>query len=126
MCPNGPEVCEETQLLSNRKQPRLRSRLCVRVVPAVSTDSSEKDRIRSLGCGECRFGERVAGLVDSDAAYQVLFKAEVVIEANRNGFEHETCLFDDLGADAVTGEQCDRCPHGLKPRRSLTGRTLPC
>ncbi len=75
--------------------------------PFRSADAAEEDGVGRLTGGE-RFGrQRVAVAVDGRAADERAVQMEVEREFLPHGAEDVEGFGHDLGADAVTGENCD-------------------
>ena len=60
---------------------------------------------------ERRLRQRLARFVDRDAAHETRLENETMTESPGHGFEHESCLLDDLGADTVAGKKNDVRVH---------------
>ena len=75
--------------------------------PFRTADAAEEDGIRRLADRE-RFGrQRVAVAVDGCAPHERTVQMELEREFFPHGAEHVEGFGHDLGADAVTGENCD-------------------
>ena len=69
-----------------------------------SADGAEQDRVVRLDRREVGVGERVAGLEEPRRSEREARLVEADAAARRRGIQHLLRLGDDLGTDAVTGD----------------------
>ena len=109
---DGAEIGVEAEGLADAEEALLGADLGVGVVPLGSADGPEQHGIGLLAGGEGGVGEGGAVGVDGAAAEELGGEGERVLVAAGHFLEHEPGFGDDLGADAVAGEEDDVGLHG--------------
>ena len=82
------------------------------LVPFRPTHGTEQNRIGGTGLSQSLFWQGIPVGVDGAAAEELGGEGERVLVAAGHFLEHEPGFGDDLGADAVAGEEDDVGLHG--------------
>jgi len=109
----GAEVGKQSQVLAQAQNGLLGTQRAVELVVFPVAHGTEQHRVGFLGQFEGGFGQGMAVCVVGGPADQGGLHLELQVE----GVEDLDGLFDDFGADAVTGENCDFHVVGRACRR---------
>src|SRR5690606_10723348 len=121
---DGADVREEAEVLAHAEQALLGAHRGAGVVPLGAADGAEEDGVRALEGAQGLLRQRGARLVDGDAADELLVVLEGVAELLGDRVEDLARGADDLGADAVAGEEGDLRSHDAS--RWAAPRAPPC
>ena len=105
---HGTDVGIEAQLLAHGQQSLFGTHLGRGVVVELRVAHAGKEHgIGSLARLEGLFGEGVAHLVDGMSAAKRFLVSHLVAELLGDSAEHRHALLHNLGADTITGQDCN-------------------
>lgn len=109
---SGTDVGKQAQLLADAQQSALGTLAAGEIVPLGAADRAQQDGVGILAHVDGLLGQAAASSVDGAAAGQNGGAVESVAELVAHLVHNIDCLGDDIGADAVAGNDRNFIIHG--------------